>query len=81
MVRAKNIWTEAALSENVDGGVVVQVGVGLRRWTVESLGSGSADPRQTGALADPHVKNATFRGRCRLDSHTPRLHYMEGWHV
>ena len=81
MVRAKNIWTAAAHAENMDGGVVVQVGLGLRRWTIGSLGSGFVDLRQTRALADTLGKVTFFRGRCRLHSHTPRLLYMGRWHL
>ncbi|KAJ1451332.1 hypothetical protein M885DRAFT_529917 [Pelagophyceae sp. CCMP2097] len=77
VVRAKNIWTAAALAENMDGGVVVQVGLGLCLRTVESLGSGFADPRLIGVLADPRGKGDVFRNAARavdsLSGHHGRL--------
>jgi hypothetical protein len=65
----------------MDGGVVVQVGLGLCLRTVESLGSGFADPRLTGVLADPHGKGDVFRSESRLDLNMSRLHYMERWRL
>ncbi|KAJ1445543.1 hypothetical protein M885DRAFT_549580 [Pelagophyceae sp. CCMP2097] len=40
-------------------------------------GSGFADPRLTGVLADPHGKGGVFRSESRLDLNMSRLHYME----
>ncbi|KAJ1445179.1 hypothetical protein M885DRAFT_550751 [Pelagophyceae sp. CCMP2097] len=44
-------------------------------------GSGFADPRLTGVLADPNGKSDVFRSESRLDLNMSRLHYMERWHL
>ncbi|KAJ1445811.1 hypothetical protein M885DRAFT_548772 [Pelagophyceae sp. CCMP2097] len=47
----------------------------------KSFGSGFADPRLTGILADPHGKGDVFRSESRLDLYMSRLYYMERWRL
>ncbi|KAJ1446850.1 hypothetical protein M885DRAFT_545048, partial [Pelagophyceae sp. CCMP2097] len=49
--------------------------------SVVLCGSGFADPRLTGVLADPRGKGDVFRSESRLGLNMPRLHYMERWRL